>query len=81
MALCVREARAGGRLDIKMSSYRYKDPMLKIRRSRDRLIFNMGIPIPEKYGFYIETGPSWLHIGSSGRYVSFYNDLTGHYYV
>ena len=32
-------------------------PMLKIRRSRDRLIFNMGIPIPGKDGLYIETGP------------------------
>ena len=31
--------------------------MLKIRRSGDRLIFNMGIPIPGKYGLYIETGP------------------------
>ena len=32
--------------------------MLKIRRSRDRLIFNMGISIPGKDGLYIETG-SW----------------------
>ena len=31
--------------------------MLKIRRSHDRLIFNMGIPIPAKDGLYIETGP------------------------
>ena len=31
--------------------------MLKIRRSRDRLIVNMGIPIPRKDGLYIETGP------------------------
>ena len=31
--------------------------MLKIRRSRDRLIFNMGIPIPGKDGLYSETGP------------------------
>ena len=30
--------------------------MLKIRRSRDRLIFNMGIPIPRKDSLYIETG-------------------------
>ena len=33
--------------------------MLKIRRSHDRLIFNMGIPIPGKDGLYIEMGP-WL---------------------
>ena len=31
--------------------------MLKIRRSRDRLIFNIGIPIPDKDGLYIEMGP------------------------
>ena len=31
--------------------------MLKIRRSRDRLIFDMGIPIPGKDGLYIEKGP------------------------
>ena len=31
--------------------------MLKIRRSRDRLIFNMGIPIHGKDGLYIEMGP------------------------
>ena len=30
--------------------------MLKIRRSRDRLIFNMGIPIPGKDGLYNEMG-------------------------
>ena len=33
--------------------------MLKIRRSHDRLIFNMGIPIPGKDGLYIEAGP-WV---------------------
>ena len=32
-------------------------PMLKIRRPTGRLIFNMGIPIPGKTVFYIETGP------------------------
>ena len=31
-------------------------PMLKIRRSRDRIIFNIKISIPGKYGLYIETG-------------------------
>ena len=34
--------------------------MLKIRRSHDRLIFNMRIPIPGKDDLYIETGPSTL---------------------
>ena len=33
-------------------------PMLKIRRPSGRLIFNMGIPIPGKTVFLIETGPS-----------------------
>ena len=46
----------GGHLNIKMSSYQYRIPMLKIRRSCDRLIFNMEIPIPGKGGLYIETG-------------------------
>ena len=39
-------------------------PMLKIRRSCDRLIFNMGIPIPGKDSLYIETGP-WCWMGNS----------------
>ena len=33
--------------------------MLKTKRSRERLIFNMGTPIPGKDGHYIETG-SWV---------------------
>ena len=45
--------------------------MLKIRRSHDSLIFNLGIPISGKDGLYIETGPSSsramrsLHISSA----------------
>ena len=35
-------------------------PMLKIIRSRDHLIFNMGIPIYGKDSLYIETGSWWL---------------------
>ena len=35
-----------------MSSYQYRDPMLKIRRSRDRLIFNMGILYLERRSLY-----------------------------
>ena len=45
----------GGHLNIKMSSYQYRDPMFKIRRCRDRLIFNMGIPVPGRDDLYIET--------------------------
>ena len=37
-------------------------PMLKIRRPTGRLIFNMGIPIPGKTVFYIETGPRSLFV-------------------
>ena len=49
--------RSGGRLDIKMSSYHIGIAMLKIKWSRDRLIFNMGIAIPGKDSLYIETAP------------------------
>ena len=35
--------------------------MLKIRWSRDHLIFNMGTAIPWKDGLYIEMGPGPLH--------------------
>ena len=38
-------------------------PMLKIRRPTSRLIFNMGIPIPGKTVFLIETGP-WCLFGT-----------------
>ena len=47
----------GGRLNIKMSSYQYRDPMLKIRRFRDRLIFNTWIPYLEKTVFILRQGP------------------------
>ena len=48
---------SGVRLNIKMSTYLCRITILKIRRSYDRLIFNMGIPISGKDGLYIETGP------------------------
>ena len=50
----------GGHLNIKMLAYQYRDPMWKIRRSRDRLIFNMGIPIPGKDNLYTEMGFRWF---------------------
>ena len=43
-------------------------PMLKIRRPTGRLIFNMGIPIPGKTVFYIETGPwsqQWFRLSGN----------------
>ena len=53
---CCTWKRSGGRLNIKMPPYQDMDPMLKIRRSRDRLIFNMRIHTPGKDGLYIEKG-------------------------
>ena len=46
-------------------------PMLKIRRPTGRLIFNMGIPIPGKTVFYIETGPCSL-LGCGGLILKIY---------
>ena len=37
--------------------------MLKVRQSRDRLIFNMGIPIPGRYN---ETGSRTISIENDG---------------
>ena len=36
--------------------------MFKIRRSRDRLIFNIGIPIAGKDGLNIATGPRLIDV-------------------
>ena len=46
-------------LDIKTVFPGMGIPMLKIRRSQDRLIFNMGIPILLWRHLYIEMAPSW----------------------
>ena len=61
-----------GRLNIKMS-YHYRIPMLKIRRSCDHLIFNMGIFIPGKDGAQMVMGP-YLYNGNiyTGRTISLY---------
>ena len=48
--------------------------MLKLRRSHDRLIFNMGIPIPGKDGLYIETGP-WAYVSiTTAKSMMYTND-------
>ena len=47
--------------------------MLKIRRPLGRLIFNMGIAIPGKTVFLIETAPSFLQL-----ILSYYLINTGH---
>ena len=43
----------GGHLNIKMLSYQHRDSIIKTRRSHNRLIFIMGIPIPRKEGLYV----------------------------
>ena len=52
----------GPRLNIKTIFPGMGIPMLKIRRSRDRLIFNMGIPILVRWHLHIETAPwpQWI---------------------
>ena len=39
-------------------SLMYEIPVLKIKRSRDHLMFNMGIPILVRRHLYIETPPN-----------------------
>ena len=56
----------GQRLNIKTNikkrlSHVWGIPMSKIRRSRDRLIFNMGIPILVRRHLFIETAPWCAH--------------------
>ena len=48
--------RPGGRLNIKMSYYQYRDPHVW-DKSRDCLIFNMGIPYLGKIVFILRWGP------------------------
>ena len=49
--------------NIMMSSYQYRNPNVKDKTvSYDRLIINMGIPIPEKLRLYFETGPWFLAV-------------------
>ena len=43
----------------KMPSYLYRNPIVEIRRSDDRLISTMGFPILARWHLYIEAGP-WL---------------------
>ena len=50
-------SREGGHLNIKIPSYHCRDPHVKDKTSHDRLIFNLGIPIPGKDGLYIVTRP------------------------
>ena len=57
--------RSGSRLNIKTVFSRPRGiRMLKIIRQRDRLIFNMGIPLLVKRHLYIEMAPGWGRHGS-----------------
>ena len=56
---------SGPCLYIKTVFVRYGIPMLRIRRSEDRLIFNMGIPVLVRWHFYVETEPSLRYHGSN----------------
>ena len=53
---------SGPRLNIKTLFLRYGIPMVKIRRSWDRRILNMGIPIMVRRHLYIETAPLALNV-------------------
>ena len=55
ISMLMDAAQPGPRLNIKTAFPRYGDSHLKIRRSRDRLIFNMGIPILVRRHLYFET--------------------------
>ena len=55
---CVLIMISGPRLNITMSFSGMGIPMLKIRRSRNRLIFNVGIPILVRRHLYIQTAPA-----------------------
>ena len=64
-----------------MSPYRYRDPhVLKIRRSGDRLIFTMGIPIPKKDGLHIEMGP-WLSVQQPRRILIIEPQIHHKFYI
>ena len=66
--------RPGSRLNIKTIFPRYGIPMSKIRRSRDRLIFNMGIPILIRHHLYNEMAPLQTDI-LSAFCLNFENNL------
>ena len=50
----------GPRLNIKTVFPGMGIPMLKIRRSQDRLIFNMGVPILVRQHLYVEIVPRFF---------------------
>ena len=55
--------------------YTYQSYIMKIRWSHERLIFNMGIPIPGKDHLYVEMGPCSPHSRTS--YHQIWHHLKG----
>ena len=53
---------AGALFQYEYSLFMYGIPISKIRRSRDPLIFDMGIPIPVRPNLYIEVPPGFVII-------------------
>ena len=49
----------GSWFNIKMPSYQYRNPIMEIRQSYDRLISTMGFPILVRRHLYTESGPWW----------------------
>ena len=68
------------RFNIKTIFPRHGIPMLKIRRSWGRLIFNMGIPILERWHLYIDTAPRVIEedFGENGRSVNVHMHIYHH---
>ena len=61
--ICLKSmSESGPRLNIKPVFPGMGIPMLKIRRSQDRLIFNMGIFILIRRHIYIEMAPDLLSV-------------------
>ena len=54
--------RSGGRLNIKIYFTSISIPMLKMRH--DRLICDMGIPVPGRTGFILRRGPGYQAAGA-----------------
>ena len=60
---------SGPCLNRKTDFAKYGIPMLKIRRSGERLIFNMGIPVLVRWHFILRRNPAWDTTGAT--YTSF----------
>ena len=59
LVFCMKDKDSGARFNIKTVFPRYGIPILKIRRSWDRLIFNIGIPILVRWHLNNEMAPRY----------------------